>query len=304
MYKATFKTTELKAFLESGLGFAVKLPVRLGGGGAVNFKVERVSDHLEFLVKCFVPERKANYDRLVSNLKTLEGAKGPLRLFETACPKTFGSYHVLCLAWRHGETSDPSQMSDRQWANFLNDYLVFADRMQHAEAAVESAMPLETWREKALGLCKGLSGRVLRSALSPLVGVDLTVRREDLRVVHGDFHTGNVLFCDGEVECFMDVENLTLKYAPADILLYCVYAARRLHGVERQRVWQRFGEAVRQLPFSGHEWQKAINAAILSGLNRRTNGFRKCGLLAAIKNAAEVRFYEPFRQQVAQNADI
>lgn len=302
MYKASFTTAELKEHLEKSLGFAIVSLTRIAGGGAINFRAERACDGLRFLVKCFVPERKANYDRLISNLRMMEGVKAPTRLFEGTCPETFRAYHVVCLAWRDGETSDPSRMSDGVWVGFLKDYLVFAERMQHAVAAGSADIPLETWRREAFGLCRGVCGLFLRGVLASLEGADLAVRREDLRIVYGDFHTGNVLFRNGSVECFMDLENLTLRYGPSDILLYCLHAARRLGRAGRRRVLERFGEAVRLLPYSTYEWHMAINFAILASFRRRTKGFKRCGIFAAMANAAAIRLYEQFRRQVRDNA--
>lgn len=296
MYKANFAIADLKRHLEQGLGFAIDQLTRIGGGGALNYKAVRASDDLAFLVKCFVPERKSNCERLVANLKIMEGVKAPCRLFETTCPTTFKDLSLVCLAWRTGETSDPSRMSCRAWRTFLADYQVFAARMQQAEIVNDTGFPLKTWYGQGLGLCTGLRGYFLRPVLSALGKRDLELRPEDLRVVHGDFHTGNVLFHGEEVECFMDLENLVRKPAPADILLYCRYAYARQNKKGRARVLERFAEAVRLLPYSTREWEMAISQSFLSGFRRRTKGFTRCSLRLAWKIAQEFRLHEKFRR--------
>ena len=58
MYQQPFRTEELQAELERTLGFKLGPLVRIGGGGAINFKAECVSDGLQFVVKCFPPDRQ------------------------------------------------------------------------------------------------------------------------------------------------------------------------------------------------------------------------------------------------------
>ena len=299
MYKANFDPEELKAYLEKGLGFAIRPLRRLNGGGAVNFRAERVSDGLSFLVKCFPPDRKPNYDRLVSNLKTMEGLHAPTRLFETTCPAVFADYHLLCLEWKTGEVVHPSVLTEGEWSAFLNDYRDFWERMQHSKITRVWNISLEEWRSAAFRLCRGFSGRTLRRALLPLAGQDLQVRTEDLRVIHGDFHLGNVLFRNGRVECFMDLENLFPNYGPADIVVYCYSAARAAKG-DVKCVLARFAQAVRELPFSAYEWQMAIFFCMLGTLYNYTKGFRRLEIFSAVKSVSRIRFYELLHQQVIE----
>lgn len=301
MYKANFDPEELKAHLERGLGFAIRPLKRLSGGGAVNFRTERVSDGFPFLVKCFPLERKPNYDRLVSNLKAMEGPRTPTRLFEATCPAVFGDYHLLCLEWKTGEVVHPSALTEREWSAFLKDYRDFWERMQRSDIEIGGNRSCEEWRAATFRFCKGISGSILRRALLPLERQDLRMWAKDLRVIHGDFHPGNVLFKNGRVECFMDLENLSPHYGPADLVIYCACAVRSRRGTLK-RVLARFAQAVRELPFSAYEWQMALNLFILGTVHLQTKGLRRLGLVSAIKCASRIRVCELFRQQVLAHA--
>lgn len=300
MYKQTFKTEALKAELERGLGFELKSLVRIRGGGAINFKAERASDGLSFLVKCYPPERYRDRDVLVANLEAVKGEKVPYRLFEETDGALFLRHRILCLSWMQGEFIHMSRLTNEQWKTLLKDYTFLSERMQTAKPMGE-LRPLRDWRTRALLACRGLSGLFVRPALEAMREDELEFRSERLRVIHGDFHLGNLLFEDGTVKCFMDLEAFRMGYPSEDILRYCMNSARKLKCMQRQereRVLSLFRTAVRQLPYAAQEWRTAINALSLMRFRSKSKGFKRMGIKGAFELRSHLRLDDLFRQQV------
>lgn len=272
MYKPNFKVTELKDFLETHLGFPVRELKRLEGGGAINYRAERASDGLLFVVKCFVPDRRANYEHLVANLKIMSGVKAPTRLFEKECPEYFHEYSLVCLEWKLGDVSDPSLLTDEQWQAFLRDYRLFADRIQQIVVGKEP---------------------------------DGTAKPGERAIIHGDFHPGNVLFKNGEVVCFMDLENFRPGMRTSDILLYCLYAARRYSPKSEDfaLILKRFLQAVAFLPYSREEWLENLRNGVFRSIRKETKGFKHLGFFALRRVAKKLQVMGRFIKALEEKGD-
>jgi len=301
MQHQPFKTEELKAALERSLGFCIKSLSRIGGGGAINFRVERESDGFAFVVKCIPPENQQDGKRLMETLRVMEGVKTPVRVFADACPRMFADYMLLCLAWQEGTTIDPDRMTDRQWEAFLDDFLRLSERMQSIETMDRVPSLRDMWTA-AHDACRGLCGRLGRSVLDKMNVDDLEYRPELVRTVHGDFHKGNLLFEGGNLVCFLDLESLRKGYPTEDIAGLLMIAARRLgmmadHGRLR-RLLSLFRQAVARLPYSALEWHTAISALYIKRLYRKTDCFRRMGPSAAFEIVARARLVNLFRRQV------
>lgn len=291
--------------LERSLGFRIVMFTRISGGGAMNFKAVRESDGLPFLVKCFVPDRQASYARLVANLKTMRGEKVPVRLFEDTCPATFAGCFLLCLSWCLGEPSGPQLLSSAEWSAFLREYQTFADRMQFSTAVNVVDLSLAKWRKLAFDLCRGLAGRILRPALDSMIDVDLSFDQSIFSIVHGDFHSGNVLFKNSAVASFIDLENFAYGFGPTDIARYCYISAQRLARSDKRGlrlILERFAQAIFELPYSALEWRLFSNELALSIVRHRTKNFRRLGICSALKTVAALRFFDSFRRQIIRYA--
>ena len=300
MYQQPFRTEELQAELERTLGFKLGPLVRIGGGGAINFKAERVSDGLKFVVKCFPLDRRESGERLLETLKTMEGVKTPVRLFAEALPAVLLDHLVFCLSWQEGEVIAPDRLTDEQWRAFLDDYRRFSERMR-AVVTKDEVVPMgDLWRS-ARAACRGLAARILSPGLDVMREDELDFKKELTQTVHGDFHQGNLLFCDGGLRCFMDLESLRKGYPAEDICGLLMIAASRL-GISdwnrRERLLSLFGQAVRQLPYSPQEWRTAINALIVKRLHRKTDGFVRMGMIVALDMASSMRLANLFRRRV------
>jgi len=300
MQRQTFKTEDLKSALERSLGFGIRSLVRLGGGGAMNYKAERASDGLPFVVKCIPPERRPIYDFLVSALKTLEGVKTPVRLFAEVGPVSFAEHQLLFLAWSEGEVICPDQLTDGEWRAFLDDFHAFSVRLQGVKTEDRPLPVHEIW-EAAHVRCGGLLGRRLRGVLERMGEDERDYRAECLGTVHGDFHRGNLLFAGGRLSCIMDLESCRRGYPAEDICALLIIAARHLKRTERarrERLVSLFRQAVRHLPYTAHEWRTSINALYLRSMFRRTGGLRRLGLLKMLDLCGRAKTSELMRSQV------
>ena len=307
MHQQPFRTEELQAELERTLGFKLGPLVRIGGGGAINFKAERVSDGLQFVVKCFPPDRWESGERLLETLKTMEGVKTPVRLFAEALPAVLLDHLVFCLSWQEGEVIAPDRLTDEQWDAFLDDYQRLSERMQLSVPA-DPIRPLLKWWQDLRGACRGLTGRIFVPVLDDMHEEDLVFHPDLTRTIHGDLHPGNVLFEGGGVKCFMDLESFRPGYPPEDIACYCIAAVKRFGRTEgrQDRILAMFGHAARRLPYSPHEWRTAVNALCLMGMRKRVCGGKRIGLISACELTVRGKLFALFRRQidVAERAGV
>lgn len=292
-----FETSELKAELERGLGFALRSLERLDGASSLNFKAVRAADGMTFAVKCSLPQKRHHFDRLVEHLEELKGTKAVQRVFERECPPVFRGYNVLCTAWTFGVRIFPDRLTDGQVLAWLDDYAAFSAAMQKVKTFHPSRV-IRLWREEALGKCRGLAGWIVRRLLSEMDPADCDYRPELLRVIHGDYHYGNFLFVDGKVDAYLDLEEFRLGYPADDILRNVVCAAEHLRWYawgRRRRMLRVFALAVGRLPYSRHEWMMAINARFISKLHLRTRKVDRITFAQAVNLAWCAGFYRRMR---------
>lgn len=300
MYRQAFRTEDLKSALEDALGFKIESFVRLGGGGAVNFKAKRARDGLSFVVKCFPPDRYQAYEFLSKTLRILQGVKTPCVLFDEKCPDEFAHHKILCLAWQDGEVIRPDQLTDGQWIAFLDDYKAFSDRLQSIRTD-DPVLPVRGLWVAARASCRGLRGRLLRSALDKMQEDELDYRPGSAGCVHGDFHRGNLLFKGGGLSCIMDLESVRRGHPAEDICALLLISARRLQRSEKarlQRLLELFRLAIARLGYPPYVWRSAINALYVRTLCRKTDGLRKMGFLKILEMYRRAKTSNLFRQQV------
>ena len=299
--KQSFRTEDLKLALERSLGFALRSLVRLDGASAVNFRAERESDALVFLVKCSPKSRQVMFDHLVCHLRELEGAKAVHRLFASECIGEFAGYNVICLSWCVGERMFPDRLSEAQLLAFLDDYQAFSRAMQKSTGVVRHD-PLLTWRAMTLLQCTGICGHVLRSFVEREIPAEsVTYDEGRLRTIHGDFHHGNFLFVNGAVTGFFDLEEFCEGYPADDIVRYFVCAAEHLRWYELwrlNRLLSRFALSVRHLPYAADEWTLAINGLLMRKIFMKTRD--GVGLFGLINLRFRARLYLKMRRLVSR----
>ena len=294
-----FKTEELKSELERTLRFELGEFRRISDVNSLNFKAVRKSDGLAFLVKCLPPERQADFTVTVRHLAEMRGTRAVQRIFERECPEELLGVKVLCLEWCGGRNLFPDELTDGEFRRFLEDHLEFSDALQRTTLILPGYTPKE-WRDGAEAACRGIWGGVLRRMLAKTPEEECCYRPEKLRVIHGDLHPGNFAFKDGCVAAYFDVMSFAWGYPALDLVRYFGFAAEhlpRFHFVRRHRLFRRFAEAVRNLPYPADEWIIAINATWMERIDKKlADGIVRP--LALLKLAVAGRLYRKLRRIV------
>ena len=303
--KPIVQTEELKAELERSLGFPLRSLERLGGGSTLNFKAVRATDDFTFVVKCSPLSRHGLFVRLLKNMECLRGTKAMRCVFERECPREFRGYEIVCLSWCAGRSRFPDELSDEELSAFLADYRAFSESLQTIKD-VREPRPIPEWREAFLAKSRGWRATVLRLLTEEVSVEDGAYRPDLLRVTHGDFHHGNFFFENGRVSGYVDLEAIRLGYPTDDFIRYFTCAAEHLRWYafwRRRGILRRFASAVRQLPYSRHEWMVAINGRFLGKVFLKTHRAERIGLLAALNLRYRARFYRVLRKIVIENEE-
>ncbi len=157
------------------------------------------------------------------------------------------------------------------------------------------------WQLACLALdsfgCRSLRARLLRMISSDSLVYDPS----RLKVIHGDFHHGNLHFDGDRVSGIMDFEDFRLGYPAEDWVRYLLVGAEHLHwfdfvGCARIRAFFR-----RLLPlYPIDEWRLALNAFVVRKMRRRFAkphaAFKKFFL--AQKMRFRFAFYRALREDV------
>lgn len=119
-------------------------------------------------------------------------------------------------------------------------------------------------------------------------------------MTHGDLHPGNVVFDRGVVAGFLDLEGPVRGYPAWDIVRYFSFALTKtspLSAIRRRRIWARFAEAVRHLPYVREDWIVSINVTWFEQLWKK-NGRGRIGALDVLRLAVRARQYRRMREIV------
>jgi len=257
--------------LERSLGFALSEFRRLPGGSSPNFKAVRASDGLPFLAKFLPGFRSRAYRAVVSHADELAGEKIAHRLFAYA-PEKVGDISFACFEWCEGRHVLPDELSEDGLKAFLREYLGFSEALQKV-SVFEPEDPFMKWRSRILAIERRCVAPI-RRFVEREIPESAVARRPGLsKKVYGDFHHGNVLFRDGKVYRYLDLESIGIGYPADDIVRYFACAMEHLPFggfYRKRRMLDAFARAVKFLPYSLHEWEAAINAAILRKFDGRS----------------------------------
>jgi len=266
--RTSFETAAVKPELERSLGFPLASLKRLDGASAYNFKAVRAADGLPFAVKVFGEERQALGQNLLLHLDAATGTKGVRRLFCDRRLEVFGC-EAICLVWSDGVRTLPDRLADEDLAALVEDYRIFSEAINRHPQGVLPRFPVENWRDILLSTFAARPGlRWFGDWLARnLPAADCTYDESALRVLHGDFHHGNVLFRDGRIDVILDLEEFRYGYPAEDFVRYFVCAAEHLRWydvpVRRAAIYAVFGRLVRRLPYSADRWIVAVNGLLL-----------------------------------------
>lgn len=290
---------ELRAALTSALGFPIAPLEQLDGRTTLNFKAVRETDGFTFAVKCVPPGKRESFMRIARYLDALGDGGGRIsaRLFAERF-NSFREYDVMCLSWCDGVRLFPDRLSETQVKALVDDYLELSVAMQRV-CPEGSRIDYPAMRRRAIADCGGVwAGGVRRILEMELTEDRVADHPELLKVIHGDMHHGNFLFCGGGVAGFLDFECITEGYPSEDLIRYFVCASEHLrwYGQHRKRrILKLFGVAVERSPFSREEWTAAIDRALLDKIAHKVKG-RGCGFLMAVNLLFRAKYYRKLRQ--------
>lgn len=298
MSRSAQNLASLQTDVERALGFKLASFVPLKEGSSPNYRAERASDGLPFLVKLLPPSRDWAVAPLLSHLAEMAGTRCVKRLFPEASEQV-GDSRLICMEWCEGTRKLPHQLNRTELRHLWDDYLELSAALQRV-TCVFNADPLLKWRERLLAM-KGRSSAPLRRLVAHEVPVEeITYRPDKQRVIYGDFHHGNFVFQNGRVHRFFDLEAFSRGYPTEDIVRYftCAFEHLPLGGFGyRRRLLAAFAESVSYLPYAKDEWLLALNAQLLRkcdgyseselGIWRVANLLARCRLYVRMKRVVE-----------------
>ena len=164
----------------------------------------------------------------------------------------------------------PDALSPEEERALVRSYGELSAAMQCSSAVLPDRDSVAIRRE-TMPLLAGVACRPLRRFVEREIPESaLSYDRSRLRVIHGDFHHGNIHFRDGRVTGIFDFESFRLGYAAEDWLRYVVCGAEHLHWFDmagRRRLLALFG---RLLPLArADEWRSAAGALLIRKIWRR-----------------------------------
>lgn len=302
----TFRTEDFKRALEKALGFEIAEFRKLRSINSLNFRTVRSSDGFTFLVKCSpAATHLLSVQKVLQHLEDLKGARIFTRLFEKECPQEFAGYRVYCVSWIEGEPLSPDELSVDEFHQFLFDYLEFSSFLQKATCA-GGTYPLAKWRAHAEAIASGFVGSFVRRLLAEMPIEDSVHRPELIRILHGDLHPGNFCFKDHRVASFFDLDSFICGYLAEDLMRYFVFTYEHtglFASGRRRTILRRLEQAVRELPWSRHEWILAANAQFLERIDKKLNDRESVSLKVAIQLIRRARFYRRLRAIINRVCD-
>lgn len=303
MKECRFSIPGLRAFLEDKLGGPLRRFDMIRASRAENFRVETaVGENL--LVKCVPPEAgelRDFRDCFMTHLKELSSAPFAMRVVYG--PWDFGECVVVATAWSHGHHVSPSRLSSGQEASLIAGYEAFSAALQSASALFPPRDNIAV-RAEAMGLLDCPGGGSLKSFLDrELPASSLRYDPARMRVIHGDFHEGNILFSEEGLDCILDYEDFRPGYPADDWVRYVVCASEHLKWFDaagRRHLIELFR---RLLPkASADEWRTAIGGLLVRKVVRRFTSRKSPRVWLALNLRFRLSFYRRLLAIVATEA--
>ena len=285
--------------LERAFGFSLSELRPIKSVNALNYKAVRRRDGLTFLVKIMLKDRDAECALIGTHLAEMKGMRVPHRIFEQECREKIMGRQVICLEWCEGRSMFPDELTEGEFQTLLTDYLEFSEALQRTTLTDGGYTP-KVWRDCAIANCRGFCGRILRQLIEETPENECCFRPERVRVIHGDLHPGNFVFRDGRVRAFFDLGGFAWGYPALDFIRYFGFSVEHLsvfRFVRRRRLFRRFAQAVRELPYPADEWIAAINATWMERIDKKLDE-RPVTASALLHLLASARLYRKLRRIV------
>lgn len=254
----------LAAKVEEALGAALsRLEPLPGRSHSLNFRAT-AEDGRMFAVKLVPLRREVAIRRIVARSRTVADplAAGPVIPEERI---EFDGFRLLCAKWMDGERKSLDMLSDGELESLVLSHRRFLGTLRD-DGMLEPEFDVGRNLEEllALDLPSGLR-RELQEMTATVRDPARTM------VIHGDLNPGNLLFRDGRVSAFLDLEEFRRGLPAEDLVRYAISSAEHLKFWQtrrRRRTVERFADMVRLAGFPAEDWTFAVNAFRLRRIRR------------------------------------
>lgn len=304
MKDCEFSVDGLKAFLAERLGGELRrFDLVTECSRPENFRVETASGEL-LLVKCVPPERgEIRYfrDYFLPHLEALGTVPCAVRLAHG--PWDFGECVVVALAWCAGVRVMPDRLTSAQELSLVSGYAALSYAMQRV-GSVLSPRDNVAVRAEALSLLSGPGcGALRRFVERDMPPEAMAYDPKRMKVIHGDFHHGNIHFDGDAVAGIMDFEDFRTGYPADDWTRYVVCGAEHLKWFDfagRRRLLALFARLLPLAP--ADEWREAVDGLLVRKIWRRFSRRKGPRAWLAFNLRFRLGFYMRLRALIAAYA--
>lgn len=296
----SFSPVDFGHAVEDGFGISAKsvFPLR-GRSHSLNFKVVG-PDGVARLFKCVRPGSGDAVRRLFAHSRSAQSQLVPSLLFDGRTVD-IGGCRVFAMSWVDGEPRPPDSLSPDCARRLAERHAEILGSLRD-DGEVLPVRDLAAVRRDILekpGVCS--RGELLRE-LERMDESSLVRDPARTRVIHGDLNPGNVLWENGDVSGFLDLEELRFGYPAEDLVRYVISGAEHVKWFEFWRTAgarRTFAEIVRHSRFPADEWLLAINGYLLWKLRRKASSAP--GALG-LRMKWRLRLYRDMREIAAEAA--
>jgi Ser/Thr protein kinase RdoA (MazF antagonist) len=301
----TFTKNELAETVEAEYGVKIRHLKKIATGAqSVNYTVY-TDDGGKFVVKVLPSLEDAR--RTLSNCRCLEPANGVRCLFGGKIVELCGC-SAVCLSYCDGDEVRFEQYDSRRLDELIGTYGRISSLLRSADdphpARTVEALT-EELREKAQALPE--SG-IYRAVVDEILSDGIYRCRDDLRVVHGDFHYANFRYVPGKktVAGIFDFMEFRIGYPAEDFVRLVLCSAERMRWYRlyrRRNVMAMFARLVSMAGYPSGQWESAINGYLLAKMIKYAEEGR-CGMLFAMKVRIRLRLYRRLKSIARNNGRV
>lgn len=271
--KPTVDTEALKTTLEAALGDKiVSMDLIQVCSRPENFAI-RTAGNKRYAVKCcgVTLESQERFEAMLAHHRELEAAGS--KAVRLVCPPVEfqGGIRLLIMEWCPGLEVMPHKLTNSQMKNLIPSLLSFANSLQQTT----HILPFRpTWFFKNL-VSEYLSDKTynrLFESVSKWLGDEyLSYREDELKIIHGDLHHGNLFWQYDDISGFMDLEEFRYGYTTDDWIRYIVCAAEHTLWYDyraKRRILDLYRTMIHCFP--AYQWHTSINGLLMRKAASRT----------------------------------
>lgn len=294
MREPTFDVARLQRFVEAETGLSVSSFTMIRKCSRPHNFILTTAAGERFVVKC-VPDDASGIvkfkDYFVCRIGEMKSAPGAVRM--AGGPWKDQDCTIVLLEWCKGSIVSPPDVTAEHFSSLVESYSSFAAGMERCSKVLPPRNYV--WmREKVLscighGRCRRLRRFLIERMPERLLSYDAS----GLKVIHGDFHHGNIHFSGTSVTGIMDYEDFRYGYPAEDFVRYIFCCVEHLH-------WYDFCGHVKFRNFfrflssrvDGDELAVAVRGLLMLKIYRRIVIKKKSGLWTEFNLLFRARYYE------------